>query len=95
MKATLSFGFECGGKRCAPDGLEEIGVSAREMMNRGCRFLIRWRCGTECRCHFFGALDVGEDGWPERHPDCLAQAKVGEEEKGRRDGSDGSDGSDE
>lgn len=62
MKAILSFAIECGEKTCA----KEPGLF--------CPFLkIGMRGGGSC--HFFGSVFENEEGWIQRHPECLKSAE--------------------
>ncbi len=70
MKAILSFAIECGEKTCA----KEPGLF--------CPFL---KIGTDLSqrtsvkpagiCHLFGSVFENEEGWIQRHPECLKSAE--------------------
>jgi hypothetical protein len=61
MKCEISIQFECGEKTCA--------------MEKGmfCHMFIGGMSG-QCQCELYGYLD-DKDGWVQRHPDCLRDAK--------------------
>jgi len=61
MKARLEFMIECGERSCAYE------------KGKFCRFF-RGSFGYVNYCYIFGRL-FDEDGWVQRHPDCIELAK--------------------
>jgi hypothetical protein len=62
MKVAISFEFECGAKTCA--------IRVGEF----CRFFSNDLKGGGM-CYLFGEV-FDENGWIQRHPECLKQSKV-------------------
>jgi|WetSurMetagenome_2_1015567.scaffolds.fasta_scaffold01544_18 hypothetical protein len=61
MKFSITFDIECGETTCASKPGEFCRFFANDLRGGG-------------RCYLFGGL-FDEDGWIQRHPDCLEMAE--------------------